>query len=119
MEFLLIYFLPRMYITRILDDELHINFINPNSSVAYMEFSSDHIQPPTGEIHIDAYDQLVEMVTSEGKTEDESMVVIREKNMVTLKFPIGEVRDFVIAMNWKFMRGSELKKMAQSIHIKL
>jgi hypothetical protein len=56
MEFLLIYFLPRMYITYIGAGEMHVNFINPNSSVAYMSFTSTDIVPPPGEIHIDAYD---------------------------------------------------------------
>lgn len=119
MEFLLVYYLPRMYITHMNENEIHINFINPNTSVAYMEFTCQEFAPPSGEIHIDAYDTLVEMVTSEGFTEDESAVVNREKNMVKLRFDTGGVTEFILSMVWKFMRGAELKQLEQKIHIKL
>lgn len=87
--------------------------------MAYMEFTCQEFAPPSGEIHIDAYDTLVEMVTSEGFTEDESAVVNREKNMVKLRFDTGGVTEFILSMVWKFMRGAELKQLEQKIHIKL
>jgi hypothetical protein len=59
------------------------------------------------------------MVTSEGQTDDESAVVSREKNMVTLRFETGAVSDFNIDMKWRFIRGSEIKKMTQKLHIKI
>lgn len=78
MENLLVYFFPRIYIRDIKTDSLILVLINPTASVAYIKLEGNNTPP--SELHLDSYDPVMDLVTSEGSSVDESQVIERDKN---------------------------------------
>ncbi|CAG9312451.1 Dctn4 [Blepharisma stoltei] len=116
MENLLVYFFPRIYIREIKSNSLILLLINPTAAVAYIRLEGDKVPP--SELHLDSYDPVMDLVTSEGSSLDESLIIEREKNTISIE--VGKPsNDIWISAFWKFMRGQDVKEFEIKIHIKL
>lgn len=117
MENLLVYFLPRIWIRRSNDTEVLLKIINPTSSESKVSIGFDSFS--TGLIHIDSYDQVMDLITSEGQTQDEKFLVERDKNSIVVILPRPPFSPYTFEMKWQFFRGPELKEVVVPVHIAL
>jgi hypothetical protein len=70
-------------------------------------------------IHIDSYDQVMDLITSEGHTEDEKFLVERDKNSIVVILPRPPFSPYTFEMKWQFFRGPELKEVLVPVHVAL
>jgi len=116
MENLLVYFFPKILVREIGEDFVALVFVNPTSSVSYMKILNMGLAE--GEVHLNAYDPIMDLVTAEGSSENEAVVQSREKNKVVINLP-RESKDLFFDMVWKFSRGTEIKEVNTRVHIHL
>lgn len=112
MENLFVNMFPRILIRKVLSDSVLLVFSNPSQSLGFLRFEGEGV--PTEEIFINAYDPVIDLITSDGGPDEYD----RDKNMVAI--PIARFSETVeFLLNWRFMRGSDTKIIYAKIFIRL
>lgn len=112
MENLLVNIFPKIMIREIRTSELILVLINPTPNLAYVKFEG--IRTPNDEVHLNAYDNVMDICTHEGGNDGYE----RDKNSLVISVGRDGV-DLRLKVNWRFMRGTDMKNIVGNLHIKL